>query len=770
MALDAANSSTAATGESSQAPEDVVDGSSMAPATDDAALVRIEQLLRVKDDTSRFVALALLKAVLDSQAVGVEGVGGGTVPATTADSSEAASEPQEPHLLRLWAALPIKFLDKLLRAGLNAPATRFLMTSSTAAAAKAGVEAAHMRDLAVAVLHTFATRILPDGRRGDARLVGRIPLLVASLLNTEGTGLEDSNEGGSGDGMRAEPTLTLILQTLVTLVSRPEGAVVFNRDVADLSPLTELAPTQPLVLEVLLRAWLYGLLSAGQEGGSAAGVLATIDATLPALVATFKGTDGVTLLDFLARLLRNAEALAEQQQQALIPSPNPACLQPVAALVRRLAASRPTAAARAAYTHAAAALLRVYPDTASALLFGAGGGDDSQDKDKPFAYLFVSMLLVDLRATLPGLLARLNDRAYYAATAARLASVYDILSAFIGYLVRSLDDDDSGSSTLTLTPDNLLRLRTSMSETLSLTAEHLRDRWDAAVAGAQGLHPDARSGVAAEGHSQQSPFSHPLDAAGALLSWDAADPELVVSRDPLVLAAVRALALWLREDDNAALRREAAGLADMLMDLYASSADSSQNTSNNLDFRSPVLVALEGLTAGDTANGDGDSETTVALLLEHNAWTVLTADLLDTLQRRQSPQDRRRLDADAARGTEIVRVLLPIVESERPGTREAWMDVITLVAAWAGPDDDGTEADAVIAEFRVAVLQLVTALVANAHPAVVRRYMHSIAAVIGLARQLRSVLTASYTQLGPVAAGLAESLEDVQTTLESLRP
>lgn len=743
------------------------------PDQQNAAIARIEQLLRVKDDTSRFVALALLKAVLDDQ------VREANEAAKDGEAGETA-QVGSASLLKLWDAIPVKFLDKLLRAGLNAPSTPFITSSSSSSSSaqasqstKGGAEAAHMRDLAVAVLHTFAVRILPDDRRGDPRLVGRIPLLVASLLNTTASG------ASFGTNADAESATTLILQTLATLVSRTEGAAVFNTSVTDLSPLTELAPEQPLVLEILLRAWLHGLLAttSSDSPSDVDAITHTINATLPALAAAFKGTDGVTLLDFLARLLRNAEAFAEQQQQRkLLPAASPGWIAPAVGFIRRLAASRSTAASRAAYTHASAALLRAYPDVASTLLFGedpkAKKGDDKAPlpEDKPFAYLLISMLLVDLRATLPGLLAQLNNQDYYPVNASRLASAFDILSAFIGYLVRSLDGDGEDELlTIALTPDNLLRLRKSVSETLSVTAEHLRDRWDAAVGGAQGLHPDARAGT-------DDTRTHSLDTAGLPLAWDAAASETVVNRDPLVLAAVRALALWLREDDNEVLRREAAGLTDMLLDLYSSSS----TDPSSLDFRRPVLVAFEGISAltADGSGGGGEAGGTqdddmyergaTALLLDNGAWKILTTDLLAILQGPPST-------AEASRGIEIVRVLLPIVEDERPGTQEAWMDVVTLVAAWAGPSDDDSKPStsdaavaATVAECRVAVLQLVTALVANAHSSVRRRYTHSISAVIGLANQLRPTLAPS--QIGAsLSRSLIDALDDVRVTLEDTR-
>jgi hypothetical protein len=82
------------------------------------------------------------------------------------------------------------------------------------------------------------------------------------------------------------------------LVSQPEGGRVFTA-VQDLSPLTEIASSQPLALDTLLYAWL----SAATVVTDKSSLRSKIDSTISSLVASFKGTDGVTLLSFLASLL-----------------------------------------------------------------------------------------------------------------------------------------------------------------------------------------------------------------------------------------------------------------------------------------------------------------------------------------------------------------------------------------------------------------------------------------------------------------------------------
>lgn len=405
---------------------------------------------------------------------------------------------------------------------------------------------------------------------------------------------------------------------------------------------------------------------------------------------------------------------------------DPSWLKTITGFIRNLVTSKPTAAGRAAYTNLAATLLQIYPADASRLLF-----TDEGKSEKPFPYLLVNLILVDLRSSFPNLLGQLNSPDYESISK-RIASAFDVVSSFIGFLVRFLEDEsaENSISSLMMAPDFLFKLRQSTAETLSLAIEYLRDRWDAAEAGAMGLHPDARLGAA--NTSRGTHFT---------LAWDSKIDR--ANQDPLILAAVRALAIWLREDDNDMLRKEAAGLTDMFMDLYRSSTEDGAR----LDFRRPVLVALEGTTILE----DG-----AASLLDHNGWEVLTQDLLSILRATSSASN----EEDAARGIEIVRVLIPTVEMESPRSREAWMAVVTAVAGWAVPD---AEQPPVVYEFQVAVLQLVTALMENTNSGMRRRYFHSTSAVLGIVEQLMEKIVKIHDE------ALEDSLRDVENTLTGLR-
>ncbi|EQL00194.1 hypothetical protein G6O67_006192 [Ophiocordyceps sinensis] len=618
------------------------------PGDQGTNIENIRALLRAKDDTQRFVGLALLKSVLDN-------------------SPQLRQHEQTVQLL--WGSLSSKFLDRLLLTGSN-PSNK---------------NAKEMLDLAVSVLHTFAA-LLPAQLRADPKLTGRIPGLVGAVLHSD------------------EETTRLILQLLHTLASSPEGARVLV-GVQDLSPLTEIAPSHALVLDILRFAWLNGM--AGVEDKRA--LSRRIDETTQSLASSFTGTDAVTLLEFLGSFLRQADP-------TILPG-TPRWLKSVSGYIQSLVTSRPSSEARSAYTNAAASLLQAYPSMAPRLLF-----TDSKRGDKPFAYLLVNLLLIDIRSSAPSLLQQLNMPGY-AATSRRLASAFDVICIFIGYLVRSLEDESP--ECLVMSPDSLLKIRKGISETMSVTIEYLRDRWDASVAGAMGLHPDARVG-----NAETSTGSY------LTLTWDsmanAADD------DPFVLSAVRAMALWLREDENELLRKEATGLVDMFMDLYRASAP------EKLDFRSPILVALEALVVLDRGR---------ELFLRHDGWRILSKDLTDILGNASVTSHL----GDASRGTEVVRILLQVVEQELGGTEEEWMNLITTVAAW---DLSLQEQPPEVQECQVAVLQLCCTLLASASGGMQNRYRHSIDAISGIAAQLsRCIGRDSFVR---------EAMEDVIDTLGGL--
>ncbi|KAL7798037.1 Neurochondrin domain-containing protein [Trichoderma ceciliae] len=572
-------------------------------------------------------------------------------------------------LQRLWDSLPAKFLDRLLRTGSN-PAKR---------------DSKEMLDLAVSVLHTFAA-LLPEEATSQPKFTDRIPRLISAVL------------------YGSEETVKMSLQLLYALVSSREGAMALV-EIEDLSSITEIAPSHARAMDILRHAWLNTMVVVDD----ASYLADRIDRSVQALVSSFRGTDAVTFLEFLGLLLR--QAIPD-----VIP-PNPKWLSTVINFIRNLVTSRPNSAARAAYTNAAASLLRVYPKEASELIFKA-----EKMEETPFSYLFVNLVLIDIRLSAPLLLEQHNEPEY-PNMSRRLASSFDIICIFIGHLVRSLEDDSLG--TLIMSPDNLLKLRKSIAETMSVTIEYLRDRWDATFAGAMGLHPNARSGKAETSMGSR-----------LTLTWDSL--ETMADEDPFILSAVRALALWLREDENEMLRKEATGLTDMFMDLYrGSSAD-------KLDFRSPTLVALEALVTFEKGRN---------ILLQHDGWRTLSKDLGDILQLNTSTIS----EDETSRGIEVVRVLLQIAE-QSSDTTEEWMNLITAVAAWDISRQE--QSPPLVLELQIAALQLCCALLVKASPGMRKRYTHSVRALVGIATRLERGI--------PRDGFLREAIDDVLDVLGSL--
>lgn len=105
---------------------------------------KLKALLSAKDDTQRFVGLALLKSVLDNSP-------------QVRDDENAVRD--------LWASISPKFLDRLMRTGSN-PSNEY---------------AKEMLILVISILHTFSI-LLPSDASSDASFTGRIPGLVAAAV------------------------------------------------------------------------------------------------------------------------------------------------------------------------------------------------------------------------------------------------------------------------------------------------------------------------------------------------------------------------------------------------------------------------------------------------------------------------------------------------------------------------------------------------------------------------------------------------------------
>jgi len=395
-------------------------------------------------------------------------------------------------------------------------------------------------------------------------------------------------------------------------------------------------------------------------------------------------------------------------------------------VVRRLITSKPTLSGRTAYTKLSSTLLQLYPVTTPILLFKDSISKNSEDK--PFSYLFINLILIDLRSSFPALLPKLNS-ADYPAISERLAAAFDILCSFIGFLVRSLDEE-SYIPGFSMPPDLLLKLRKDIAETVSLTIEYLRDRWDASIAGAAGLHPAARSGTAATSEGTR-----------LTLTWDSMKDD--VGADPLILAGIRGIALWIREDENENLRNEAAGLMDMLLELYKQDDDSKSQ------YRYPILLALEGIMLTDEA---------LEIFLGQQGYSILATDLQSIIH------SMAISESDAARGTQIIRVLLAVLDhSSSTLPEESWMDVVKTTATLKVPS---VTPSSPILEFYIACLQLSTGLLSKSSGGMTKRFITSQPALRGLTKQLK--LLALKMDNGKEGKEFEELLDDVIIDLGNL--
>ena len=355
----------------------------------------------------------------------------------------------------------------------------------------------------------------------------------------------------------------------------------------------------------------------------------------------------------------------------------------------------------------------------SQIIFSAGDKDEKMDQ-KPKSYIFVTALLIDIRSTIPSLQEKLHSTEYLDISE-RIARAYDIISAFIGFLVQSLEAMDSDESehpgpalSAPMPIDLLMRIRANISEMMSLTIEHLRDRYDSSIAGAAGLHPSART--RSEGSSRPLP-----------IAWDTSTG---LSKDPLTLSQLRAMSLWLHDEENDALRIEASGIMDVFLALYRDTSDQ--------DFRYPVLLSVEGIL--EVPEG-------VEAFLREEGWTILATDLEHIL----------RIPSEHTRGIEIVRVLLAVVEADVTGpAKEEWMPIVELARQSVVHAPDTTNL-----ELGVAICQLAVELMVRAPRGIRKRRRDAVVEVQKYAEALLA-------KVDGVSGGAREGLEEVVQGLDSL--
>jgi hypothetical protein len=349
----------------------------------------------------------------------------------------------------------------------------------------------------------------------------------------------------------------------------------------------------------------------------------------------------------------------------------------------------------------------------------------SDDSSNPFSYLFINLLLIDVRTTIPLLMETLGSSSY-STTTLRLAASYDIISSFIMYLLQNLGDDtdfkEGSQFSAILPPDLLLKLRRDFSETFSLTLEFFRDRWEATVTGVSGLDASARV-------DPDAPLA---------ITWD--NPSVAPSEDPILLAGLRALSLWLREDDNPQLHEQAIGIMDMLIPLYLSSAA----PDSKIDFRHPILTAFLGIFPA--------SENAVQSFLDQKGWKVLADDLEISFRLLGSYS----LQPVPLHTHDLIRVFILIVESDAvPRSPNLWMEIVRQMANCTIPSvEDGQALETLVGGW-----QLVVALVMKAPTQIKKTIIQELRDIVTKARIISK-------EVGKLDPGTREGLTEVIDGLE----
>ncbi|KAL9025756.1 MAG: hypothetical protein Q9196_005478 [Gyalolechia fulgens] len=242
---------------------------------------------------------------------------------------------------------------------------------------------------------------------------------------------------------------------------------------------------------------------------------------------------------------------------------------------------------RRAVVHVTAALIRTYPIHFPITLFSSELKDDSSPTSKPLCWLFIHHQLDDIRAWISSSAGKLDSPEYLRNSTHVAAESYDILSAFIGFLVQ-MDDrrGPDGGLQAFHDPNVLHSVQKDLSSTCSMTIKQLCERYKAATAGTSLI--EVSTGASNPGSSR-------------------------MREDPLILAQLRVLALWLREDNGDEIHHEAVGIMDLLLGLYCQQDE----------VRWPILTILEQLIL---------DEDNIDHFLDQKGWETVVYDFRSIIE------------------------------------------------------------------------------------------------------------------------------------------
>ena len=631
------------------------------------ALEQALKWLREDNDTSRFAGLALLKSLLDKH--------------TEFHHAKILEKIEE--------KFPLDFIDRLLKSSVSD-----LQTDD---------EAKKRIDIAVSVLHSLICSSQAPTKRYATQMFIRIDLLLSLLP--------------SSSAFARRQTLDILLRLAVD--QSGTKALWQSQLFENLINLT----LDDLQAKSLLK-YIYVTATADDYGK----VEERTDETISKLISIASNPGRVYhLFDVVTVLLSREkqpstlsgaldEKSRKQQESSKAQDDGPHWLNPLTEMLHKTVLYRSkdvpnSVEACLQVGPLATVLLSSYSQAFPPLLFCSTKKEDR--------LTFISSILIEIRSVLPSMQESIY-KADHSILAAQLTASYDVLFNFLRYLIDSLDPVDETMEGAVIPalrdPSNLLRLRRDISEVISLTIEHLRERFDASIAGVKGLHPDSRVRDPSA-LTSRTPLSLPLE-----------DPT-AMERDPLTLAEIRTLAFWVREDENAALRKEAAGLMDLFVYLYrgayndldasASGKDdgfeTNSSASRSQDYRTVINLALEGILE--------IPEGVQTFLSEKGAWQSLTIPIKSAAA---SSEESRTAAAAAA-----ARVLTLVAEAEVTGpTREEWMDLIPVAASLAktaaASKKTRLQESVVVVELVISTGQLALTLFERAPSGVRRRCKQSV--------------------------------------------
>ena len=187
---------------------------------------------------------------------------------------------------------------------------------------------------------------------------------------------------------------------------------------------------------------------------------------------------------------------------------------------------------------------------------------DSENKmgDKPQTYDFVVMLISEITQSVTEYdkLSKISNR--YLEETVRLKSYYGLLGCFIGYLIgREFVETPQNPVKSLLPPNLLLSLRKLISELMQISILTIRGRF-----GPPGTAIKLRDSV------QEAKWEFPWNMVHGV-----------------TCAQLQTLSLWLRDDDGDKLRKEAASIMDVLLQLIVQGKP--------LQIANEVMMCLEGI-------------------------------------------------------------------------------------------------------------------------------------------------------------------------------